>query len=243
MPTFILAPRALPALGDPLDDPDESLDEEDHRDDYSTDEGDGVWIATFLNFVAEIVQERTHQPDFSFSDDTDLTQDILDEIEDRYVRRLAIAFTNRHYEQYREHDVELPNYDDVRQDCRSFCDDCEHGWTITYGEYDGPLPEDVPADEDERTPGLTDEERQARHTRNQERTRERERREAAREEAESEIIDRDFTCEDDCDSFYEHVNDHYLDSINTNWRALKRRWREFLEEVGEDDMPELVPEY
>ena len=139
--------------------------------------------------------------------------------------------------------MELPNSDDVRLDCRSYCDDCERGWTVTYGEYDGPLPEDVPPDEDETEPGLRDEERQARRTRNQERARERERREAAREEAESEVIDRELTCDEDCDAFYEHVSDHYLDSVNTNWNALKRRWREFLVEIGEDALPELVPEF
>ena len=81
---------------------------------------------------------------------------------------------------------------------------------------------------------------QARHQRNLQRRQERARRIAAREEAENEVVDRDFTCEDDCDSFLDHINDRYHDAFDPNTAALKRRWEEFLAARGEKDFPPLI---
>jgi len=136
----------------------------------------------------------------------------------------------------------LPNYDDVRCDSRDFCDDCDSGWNEIHGEYDGPLAEDVEDDEDENEAGISEEEQAARHQRNLERERERERRRQAQEDAESEVVDREFNCEEDCDSLCEHISDIFRERVDLDLKSLKQRWEAFLEDAGEAAFPELQPE-
>jgi len=238
MPVCLLCPDRL-TRPDDVSRCCEELKVTDHRDDYCSDDGDGVWIPAYLEFLEELVCERCCRPDFSFSDYDEISQALLAEIDEPYTRNLIIAFTNEHYEPWRDDDVSLPDYDEVRSDCRDFCSDCESGWTDIHAEYDGPLAEDVEDDEHEDEPGITNEERAARQQRNEEREQERERRRRAQEDAESEIVDREFTCDETCDSFYDHVSDVFRDRVELNLAALRRRWDDFLEESGEAAMPEL----
>ena len=242
MPVALIHPDNLETLTDTPDEIDADLEVTDSRDDYALEDGDGAWIGAYLNFLERIVRRRCHLTEFNFSDSDRINQELFDEIPDAYTRALLIRFTNEHYESWHNDDVELPDYDDVRTDCRSYCDDCESGWEVTYGEYDGPLAEDVEEDEDDNAADLTDQERTARRQRNRERSRERQRRERAKEDAESEVIDRDFVCDDSCDGFYEHVSDVYHDRIDLNTDALRRRWEEFLKDAGEDRLPAMQPE-
>jgi len=241
MPVCLLCPDRLTRLDD-VSHCCVELEVTDQRDDYCSEDGDGVWIRAYLEFLEDIMRERCCRPDFSFSDYEGIAQALLEEIDEPYTRNLIIAFTNEHYESWRDDDVSLPDYDEVRSECRDFCDECDSGWTETHGEYDGPLAEDVPRDEDENAPDISDEERQARHGRNLERRQERERRRCAQEDAENEVVDREFTCDECCDSFDDHVSDIFRERVELNLRALRKRWDDFLEEVGEAVMPELRPD-
>jgi hypothetical protein len=91
-------------------------------------------------------------------------------------------------------------------------------------------------------PGISDEERAARRQRNREREAERERRRQAQEDAESEVIDREFTCDNSCDYFDEQVSDAMRDGTDLNLDLLKERWNDFLKEEGEEVMPALQAE-
>ena len=238
MPLCLLCPNRITRLGDT---PHccEELDVTDRRDDYSSEDGDGVWIPAYLEFLEDIVRERCCLPHFDFSDSEEITQAVLEEIDEPYTQNLIIAFTNKHYERWRDDDVSTPDYDDVCSDSRSFCDECDSGWTDIHAEYDGPLAEDVPRDENEGAPDISDEERLARRQRNLERRHERERRRTAQEEAESEVVDREFTCDEHCDAFYDHVSDSIRDRVELNLRALRKRWDDFLLESGEAVMPDI----
>jgi hypothetical protein len=242
MTMFIVSPRALPkASQGELEVPVPKLLVTDNRDDYCTSEGDGLWIEPFLEFLEHRVRERAHVPRFQFSETESLHERLFAEIKSSHVRALLVEFTNQHYAPWRDCDVEYPDYDDLRLDCRSYCDECDSGWHETYGEYDGPFPEDVEPDESENAPGISAEERQARRRRNRTRREERERREAAREEAVSEVIDRELICDDDCDGFLDCISEAYHDAFNPNTAALQRRWEQFLADRGELEFPSLHP--
>jgi len=238
MPVCLLCPNRLTKLDD-VSPCCVELEVTDRRDDYYSEDGDGVWICPYLEFLEDIVRERCCLPHFNFSDYEGIAQALLEEIDEPYTRNLVIAFTNEHFESWRDDDVSLPDYDEVRGDCRDFCGDCDSGWTDTHAEYDGPLADDVEDDENEDEPGITDEERAGRQQRNEEREQERERRRRAQEDAESEIVDREFTCDECCDSFYDHVSDTFRERVELNLPALRRRWDNFLMETGEAVMPEL----
>jgi len=242
MPVCLLCPERLTKINEVPDDCSETLEITDRRDDYYSEDGDGVWVGAYLEFLEEPIHARCHQPDFRFSNYDCVNQDVLDEIDDPYTRRLIIALTNEHYEPWRDKDVTLPNCADVRCDSRDFCDDCDSGWSEIHGEYDGPLAEDVGDDEDEDETGISEEEQAARHQRNRERECERERRRQAQEDAESEVVDRQSDCEEDCDSFYEHISDIFRERVDSDLKALKQRWEAFLEDAGESAMPELRPQ-
>jgi len=242
MPTFLVHPDNLETLHECPEELEVCLEVEDDRDDYCTEEGNGAWICVFLEFLEEKVRERCRSPRFEFSNTDRLDADVLEEVQERYLRSFFIAFANEHFEAYRDDDVSLPDYGDVCGDYREYCDDCESGWEEIHSEYDGPLAEDVEENEDEAQPGLTRDERREMRLRNQERQAERERRESDQEEAENEVIDREFVCDDDCDGFLDHINDCFYDRIEFNTEALQERWDEFLEEIGETVMPEFCPE-
>ena len=241
MTMFIASPVALLRLSDrPLEVTVPELEVTDCRDDYCTSDGDGLWIGPFIEFIEGKVAERAHTPHFSFSQTDSFEEQLLAEIESTHVRALVTEFINLHYEDWRDKDIDLPDYDSIRDDSREYCDECEGGWREIHNEYDGPLAEDVPPDEDENAQEITNEERQARHRRNLERRRERAHRRVAQEQAENEVIDRDFICEDDCDGFCDHLNDRYRDAFSPNTDALRRRWEEFLADRGEKNFPPLI---
>ena len=143
MPTLVLHPDTLPDLDDNPEIEIEPLEAADSRDDHQMEDGDGVWIPAFLEFLQELVRQRCRLPGFHFSDTDRIDEDILNEIENSYVRNLVIRFANEHYEAWRHGEVSIPDFDTIRSDRRDFCDSCESGWAETYGEYDGPLAEDV----------------------------------------------------------------------------------------------------
>jgi hypothetical protein len=241
MALFIVAPTALAKLvGAEPEVAVPKLKVTDCRDNYCTSEGDGLWIEPFLNFLEQRVRERAHVPGFQFSDTEAINEELLEEVKSTHVRALLIEFTNAHYERWRDDDIEYPNYDDIRDNARGYCEECDSGWQDVFGQYDGPLPSAVPRDEDENEAGIAEEERRARHRRNSERQAERRRRQAAMEEAENEVVDRDWICDDDCDSFCDHINEQYRDAFEPNTAALKARWEEFLAERVEKNFPPLT---
>jgi hypothetical protein len=241
MTTFLASPAALPRLCEgPPDVPVFKLEVTDCRDDYCTSEGDGLWICPFIEFIESKVAERAHISHFSFSQVDAFDAQLFEEIESTHVRAMVVEFINAHYESWFKNDVDLPDYDRERDDCRTYCEECESGWQEIHGEYDGPLAEDVPPDENENEQNISVEERQARHNRNLERGHEREIRRAAQEQAENEVIDRDFNCDNDCDGFCDYLNDHYRDAFTANTAALRRRWDKFLADKGEKNFPPLI---
>ena len=241
MAFFIASPAALVRLSESAPDvPVPKLDVSDGRDDYCTSEGDGLWIEPFIAFIEERVAQRAHTHRFQFSTTERLDRHLLDEIKSTHVRALLIEFINVHYEDWRDNDVEYPDYDDIRDDARSYCEECESGWEVIHAEYDGPRAEDVPADEIEHAEGISEAEHQARRQRNLEHQSERRRRREAQEEAESEVVDRNFICDEECDGFCDCIHDRYCDAFAPNTVALERRWEEYLAERGERDFPPLT---
>jgi hypothetical protein len=241
MALFIVSPDALRRLAEEgFDCPVPELTISDDRDGYSTSDGDGLWIMPFVEFIQDILERVFHLRSFQFSRDDEIDKQIISEIPQPYARAQIIAFINEHYEDWRDNDISLPDYDDVRSDCREWCDECDSGWEETHGEYDGPLAEDVEANEP-LSPDLPDEERQARSQRNQDRQRERERRQRAQEAAEEEVVDREFICDDSCDSFLDHVDECYRNRFDSNVEALRQRWKEFTEQTNDKVFPRLIP--
>ena len=243
MAILILNPTSLARLCDSeaeIEIPD--LDVKDSRDYYDQFDGDGVWISSYIGFLEKAVRERCHLRQFEFTDADAVHKSLFDEIPSDHVRALLIEFTNRHYKDWHESDVSLPDYDDVRSDCRSFCDDCEYAYENTYGTYDGPSADDVDADEDELDQLVSKQERLERKRRNRERDAERQRRQQAQYDAESEVVDSEWICDTDCDSFLDHVSSEYRDAFDGNIPALEQRFKEFLIERGEKDFPPLIIE-
>ena len=242
MAMFITSPAGLVRLrASPPEVAVPKLEVTDHRDDYSTSEGGGLWLTPFIEFLEKKVAERAHVARFQFSDTDNLDSELLEEVKSSHVRALLVEFINAHYEDWRDCDVECPDYDEIRGDCREYCSECDSGWEETHAEYDGPRAEDVPPDEDENADGLSEQEQQARHQCNLERRRERRRRREAQEEAESEVVDRELICDEDCDGFLDHIHDQYADAFDPNTVALKRRWGDFIADRGEKDFPPLIP--
>ncbi len=240
MTILILSPCALRAMNDVESEvPLPELDVKDDRSDYSICDGDGLWIAPFLEFLEEKVASRAHIRDFKFSQAERLDQQLLEEIPSPYVRALISEFINAEYENWRDRDVDLPNYDRICERSRGYCDGCESGWNEIHGEYDGPLAEDVDPDEDENEAGISTDERQDRHSRNVERRRERARRTAAQEETESEVVEREFVCDSDCDGLLDEIDTNYRDAFDPNLQSLRQRWEDFLVEKGEKNFPPL----
>ena len=243
MAVLILNPRTLARLCDSeigIEVPD--LEVKDCRDHYDMYDGDGVWIPSYVCFLEKIVSDRCHLRDFTFSDNGSIRGSLFDEIPSDHVRTLLVEFTNQYYTEWRESDVSLPDYDEVRSDCRSFCEDCEYAYEQKYGTYDGPLADEVEDDEDEHNQSVCKQERHERQRRNRERTAERERRQLAQDDAESEVVDSEWICDSDCDSFLDHVSCEYRDQFDGNTPLLQRRFEKFLIERGEKNFPALIIE-
>ena len=229
MTMFIVSPAALDGLSEELINWEVPLlDEQDDIDDYSMYDGGGLWICPFLEFLEKQVRRYTCAPHFEFSDKNRLDDDLLAEITSLYVRALLIEFINESYKEWRDCDVDVPDYGDYASDCRDFCDGCDRGWSEIYGEYDGLLAEDVEEDEDEEEEDISRDERDARHDRNVARADERDRRQAAQKEAEGEVVDREFVCDHNCSSFNDHVDETYAENFEVDLRYLKRKWINFI---------------
>ena len=243
MAILILNPRSLARLCDPgaeIEIP--YLEVKDRRDKYDMYDGDGVWIPSYVCFLEKVVGERCHIPHFTFGDTDSIRESLFEEIPSDHVRTLLIEFTNHCYTAWRDSDISLPDYDDVRSDCHDYCEDCDSAYEHTYGKYDGPLEEDVEDDEDELDQTVSKQERHEREIRNRERAAERKRREQAQDDAENEVVDSEWICDNDCDPFLDHVSETYRDAFNGNIPALERRFEQFLIERGEKDFPPLIVE-
>ena len=243
MAILILNPTSLARLCDAegeIEVPE--LEVKDCRDHYDMYDGDGVWIESYVRFLEKIVSERCHIPQFAFGDTYAIRDSLFDEIPSDHIRALLIEFTNQCYTDWRESDISLPDYDDVRSDCRSFCDDCEYAYEETRGTYDGPLADDVEDDEDENDPSASKQERHERQRRNRERAAERQSRQQAQDDAESEVVDTEWICDTDCDSFLDHVSSAYRDAFDGAVPALEKRFEQFLIERGVKDFPPLIVE-
>ena len=217
------------------------LDVTDSRDDYNVSDGDGIWIGVYLDFLADRIRLLGMGKDFFFSDSSTLDEETFEEVSSPFLRGLMVEFTSRYYEEWKDEAVTLPDWEDARRDCRNFCDDCDVGWEIVRGTYEGPWADEVEADEDVSDPKLGEAELAERRERNRERQRERERREAAQEEAESEEVDRNFICDDECDAFQERIDEQFREGVEVDVDSLKTKWQEFLAEKGLRQMPALWP--
>lgn len=243
MAILILNPHSLSRLCDAeaeIEVPE--LEVKDCRDHYDMYDGDGVWIPSYTSFLEKIVSERCHIPHFTFGDTYSIRDSLFDEIPSDHVRALLIDFTNQCYMAWRESDVSLPDYDEVRSDCRDYCDGCEYAYEETHGTYDGPSVDDVEDDEDDLDQSASKQERHERQRRNRERAAERQRRQQARDDAESEVVDSEWICDTDCDSFLDHVSSAYHEAFDGDIPALERRFEQFLIERGEKDFPPLIVE-
>ena len=156
---FILAPQAK-LHHDEIEVPD--LEVSDSREDYYLEDCNGIWIREYLLWIAL----KTGADDGRV--DTD-NLDSFDFITSSWLRKLAVEFTNEYYECWRDNIMYKPDYDSTCEDCRGYCDDCEHGWMETHGKYDGPLADNVDDDfekndplEDEDDEYVTDAERDER---------------------------------------------------------------------------------
>lgn len=137
------------------------LETEDSRDDYGIDDGDGVWVSRYISWMEDIVRERCGLPGFAFHDDYALNDRLFEEIPSPHVRALLIEFTNRIYPDWKDDAVELPSYEDVHSDCRTYCEGCEDAYREIHGTYDGPTADEVEDDEDVDAAGITPEDRKA----------------------------------------------------------------------------------
>lgn len=243
MPICLLHPPSLARLAqDPPDAGMPDLEVEDTRDDYATLDGDGIWIREYIDYLERIVRERGGLPGFAFSDNYRLDLELFEEIPVAYLRALLIEFTNHVYPGWKDSAVDLPDYDDIRGECRGYCDDCENAYEEIYGTYDGPLAEEVEADEDECDSEISFEERQARILRNIERADERRSRQADREAAESEVVDTEWVCDDDCTGFIDYVDEEFVGQVEVETASLDDDWEAFLEEKGVREFPPLLVE-
>jgi hypothetical protein len=215
-----------------------ALEVSDERNSYDRTDGDGLWIGVYLGFLAEQGRLLGLEKDFFFSDESALNEETFEEVPSLFARRLMLEFTNQHYEDWKAQAVTLPDWDEVRSQCRDYCDDCDAGWECVLGTYDGPLAEDVEDDEDVSDPKLGEAELAARRERNRTRERERQRREAAQEAAEAER-ERNFICDDDCDSFCERVEERFLDEVEIEAASLKSAWEKFSAEKCTRNLPPL----
>jgi hypothetical protein len=242
MATFLLAPAALDVLGKGKSQGEAPLLEvSDDQYDYGIEEGSGLWIPVFIDFIERKVRKLGRDGRFSFSSQERIGASLLEEIPSSYVRGLIIRFCNEQYEPWRDRDVDLPDYEEIRADCRSYCDDCDSGWEVQYGTYDGPQPEEVEPDEDADETGIGEEERRARILRNRARHGERQRREEARDEAEGEEVGREFICDDECDGFCDCVYEAYRDEFSVGDGELEARWQAFLRTGRRGRFPPLQP--
>jgi hypothetical protein len=216
-----------------------ALEVSDERDSYDRTDGDGLWIGVYLGFLAEQGRLLGLEKDFFFSDESTLDEETFEEVPSLFARRLMVEFTNQHYEDWKAQAITLPDWDDIREQNRDFCDECEAGWERVPGTYNGPWAEDVEDDEDVSEPKLGEAEVAARRERNQEREAERRRRESAQEEAEAEEVERNFICDDDCNSFCERVEEQFLEAIEIEAASLKSAWEKFSAEKCTRNLPPL----
>lgn len=240
MPTFLLHPAGLSAAAPaPTPKPAPNLEAPDTRDDYSYNEGAGLWIPEYVAWLELVVRRTGGSPSFAFSCEDEIEAHVFDEIPFAYLRGLLIEFTNRIYPGWRNR-IDLPDYDDVRDRCRGYCDDCDSAYRNIYGTYDGPLAEDVEDDEDANEANLDPQEREARIQRNAERAAERRQLQADQEAAESEVIDSEWDCDDDCDPFLDHVLDSFREQMECDTDRLDAEWDAFLAERGFRTFPPLL---
>jgi hypothetical protein len=224
------------------------LTETDSRADHGTDNGEGGFVPAFIDFLRQKVVAKTGDNTFWFNDYNELNQDLFSEIYDAAgfeVAKHLIEFTNKIYPVYLDTMVNNADWDDTRSDCRSHCDDCDSGWHTD--EYDGPDPDDEEQYEDEYEDEdgepLTEEERDAARARNQALER-RLRRDRERFE---ENVEREFVCDDDCDSFLERVSEEFNERHEYNISALLRAYETYCRELGirplnQTDTLEYLPE-
>jgi hypothetical protein len=129
----VLSPKVLKLVKDQLSDSpvsnEQRIERNDHADNYSTQEGGGVWIHSFMRFIRDQVRVRG-DPEFRFSCD-DIFQNVFEEIEDPSVRSMMIDFTNECYEMWWRNSVSVPDWGSVSDECRDFCDGCDvdGAWT------------------------------------------------------------------------------------------------------------------
>lgn len=213
-----------------------------NRDDYSSEQGNGVWIPAYLRYIESLVRDHTHRP-FTFSGYEELSPRAINEIPNTYIRNLVMRFTASFYVPWSEHDVYVPEYEEVRPDCRDFCDGCDTGFSSVYATYEGPLAEDVEADESTAQLGLSAGEMIDLVVRNEARHEERERRRRRQESIEEQVVSTEFTCDEDCDDFVDHVNEEVVNRTDTNLGALREYWRRFAATNGAsgDRLPPLHP--
>ena len=235
-PTNVKIPETIEALVKEKDGDErlERLTEEYGTDDYGSNEGRGVWIPSYMEFLYSRVQMLANT---AFCSDFchEISMKAFAQINNIYFRNLLIRFTNEHFKSWYENHVHVPSLETAHEECSGYCDVCDDGWEEVYGTYDGPRVEDVEPNEG-ATVTETIEQRGQRLARNNARDAERLRRLRAQRIAEAEILDREFTCNERCEGYYDTIDIYIQDHIHCDMAALSTSWDEFYSDKSMPDM-------
>lgn len=221
---------------------DEFLDEEFKCEHCDSDDNYGEFIRVFMGWLADCIRCEPNYTRFRFGDPDYLTQDSMDEIGDEALRRRVITFVNDHFVPWRDDHIVIVTRDACEDGVResSLCQRCDTGWKEEFEEYEGPTADDVSDKEDPTLPHLTAEAVQAIIIRNDLRQQRREEYEQAQADCESNPVDREFICEENCDEFYERCDRRSSERSEypTSW--LDERWRETRVDSVRNLLPPLL---
>lgn len=204
----------------------------DRKRHYDGDYGYGFFISEYIHWLGSISSV------YVSDDDEELNSDVFDLIreDDPELAARLIAFTNEWYEYWRDHVVTMVDDEKAEREVRqNLCEDCteDHAWDITYGEYDGPDPDEAVSErEDVMLQGLTLLERVAIIRRNNDRRDMRDNLAQDREDVESEVVNREFACRNNCDNFYEDKSTAEEETRDAKVGWLLNKWRKPIDQTN-----------
>jgi len=106
-----------------------TLEVDDYEENYSSDDGYGIWLWRYLQWLEAKVKELLAEEEFGFSECSVLNDETLDEIEDDVLRNRIKKFTDEYYPEFKDFHVSLPNYDNVISSVSEYyCDECDTPW-------------------------------------------------------------------------------------------------------------------
>lgn len=118
-----------------------TLEVEDDESNYSCYDGYGLFVYHYIKFLVHVTRHTTNDPAFNLGDYSVLDSTVFDCIREHNFNlgNILTDFTNQFYEDWRRNELVTPDHEDVRGDCRDYCDSCDYGWS----DYD-------PDDEDDQ---------------------------------------------------------------------------------------------